>query len=249
MKQPVQAAQEVCGSTVRGLLEEKSQLKAAPGLITGTRRLHQPAGLVCACTALAGWEEVMHTEAVWKETLPDSLIGHWAPFSGRVPSYKPNFRNHRQSREEPGQDVSIGTGASGKGYVCPGPLRLDPWGMKCLTRWPSLLSVFLSVLVVLPLSAASSADLVTTAAPDGSNATLANATLLSNGKKTDRQLVHYMFLWLQLKQKGYFFFLEDGVGIAKVMHLYTPCGSDYTHYCGNGGQCIFPQDTEKPSCM
>ncbi|XP_056889035.1 epigen-like [Takifugu flavidus] len=36
---------------------------------------------------------------------------------------------------------------------------------------------------------------------------------------------------------------------AKVVHPYTPCGSDYAHYCGNGGQCIFPQDTDKPSCI
>ncbi|XP_029686081.1 epigen-like [Takifugu rubripes] len=36
---------------------------------------------------------------------------------------------------------------------------------------------------------------------------------------------------------------------AKVVHPYAPCGSDYAHYCGNGGQCIFPQDTDKPSCI
>lgn len=66
----------------------------AAGLITGARRLHRPAGFVCACTALAGREEVKHTEAVWKEALPDSLIGYRALFGSRAPSYKPNCRNH-----------------------------------------------------------------------------------------------------------------------------------------------------------
>lgn len=103
-------------------------MKAAPGLTTGTRRPHQPAGLVCACSALAGRGEVMRTEAAWKEALPDSLFG-----GGRAPSYKPNCRNHPRNREEPGRDVSRGTGASGEGYVCPGPPSFDPGGMKRLT--------------------------------------------------------------------------------------------------------------------
>uniref|UniRef100_A0A674NJU4 EGF-like domain-containing protein n=1 Tax=Takifugu rubripes TaxID=31033 RepID=A0A674NJU4_TAKRU len=55
---------------------------------------------------------------------------------------------------------------------------------------------------------------------------------------------------LQLRLKGVSpFSPTDSVEGAKVVHPYAPCGSDYAHYCGNGGQCIFPQDTDKPSCI
>lgn len=99
---------------------EKSQLKATPGLITSARCLHRTAGLVCACTALAGGEEVMHTEAAWKEMLPRSLIGYGTPLSRHI---NPNAAIIDRRREEPGRDVSTGRDTSGQGYVSPGPLR------------------------------------------------------------------------------------------------------------------------------
>ncbi|XP_008286353.1 epigen [Stegastes partitus] len=35
----------------------------------------------------------------------------------------------------------------------------------------------------------------------------------------------------------------------RVLHLHTPCGDGYESFCGNGGTCIFPQDSKKPSCI
>lgn len=59
----------------------------------------------------------MHAEAVWEKALPQVLIGYRTPAGGRAPSYKPNCRDDRRSREEAGRDVSTGAGASGEGYV------------------------------------------------------------------------------------------------------------------------------------
>ncbi|XP_029019700.1 epigen [Betta splendens] len=34
-----------------------------------------------------------------------------------------------------------------------------------------------------------------------------------------------------------------------VLRLHTPCGREHENYCENGGQCMFPQDSDKPSCI
>lgn len=35
----------------------------------------------------------------------------------------------------------------------------------------------------------------------------------------------------------------------KVQRSYRPCGDEHTDYCKNDGQCIVPQDADKPACM
>ncbi|XP_061586064.1 epigen-like [Cololabis saira] len=35
----------------------------------------------------------------------------------------------------------------------------------------------------------------------------------------------------------------------KVQALHLPCGSEHDAYCANGGQCMYPQDSNKPSCI
>ncbi|KAM9859035.1 epigen [Aulostomus maculatus] len=34
-----------------------------------------------------------------------------------------------------------------------------------------------------------------------------------------------------------------------VLRLHSSCRSEHENYCGNGGQCMYPQDSEKPSCI
>ncbi|KAM9743517.1 uncharacterized protein ACNS7B_010997 isoform 1-T1 [Menidia menidia] len=34
-----------------------------------------------------------------------------------------------------------------------------------------------------------------------------------------------------------------------VKRLHTPCATEYSAYCGNGGTCMIPQDSNKPSCI
>ncbi|XP_072243039.1 epigen [Leuresthes tenuis] len=35
----------------------------------------------------------------------------------------------------------------------------------------------------------------------------------------------------------------------RVQRIHRSCGSEHSTYCGNGGQCMLPQDSEKPSCI
>ncbi|XP_075889469.1 epigen [Nelusetta ayraudi] len=35
----------------------------------------------------------------------------------------------------------------------------------------------------------------------------------------------------------------------KVQRSYRPCGDEHTDYCKNDGQCIIPQDADKPACI
>ncbi|KAM6930885.1 epigen [Xenentodon cancila] len=34
-----------------------------------------------------------------------------------------------------------------------------------------------------------------------------------------------------------------------VQALHLPCGSEDDKYCANGGRCMYPQDSNKPSCI
>ncbi|XP_076010009.1 epigen-like [Genypterus blacodes] len=34
-----------------------------------------------------------------------------------------------------------------------------------------------------------------------------------------------------------------------ALRSHTPCAKEYDAYCANGGQCMYPQDNNKPSCI
>ncbi|XP_073321622.1 epigen [Pagrus major] len=34
-----------------------------------------------------------------------------------------------------------------------------------------------------------------------------------------------------------------------VLRSHRSCGSEYANWCENGGTCMFPQDSDKPSCI
>ncbi|KAM8760049.1 epigen-like [Acanthopagrus schlegelii] len=34
-----------------------------------------------------------------------------------------------------------------------------------------------------------------------------------------------------------------------VLRSHKPCGSEHVNWCENGGTCMFPQDSDKPSCI
>ncbi|XP_068166702.1 epigen-like [Antennarius striatus] len=34
-----------------------------------------------------------------------------------------------------------------------------------------------------------------------------------------------------------------------VLRSHTTCGSEHANYCENGGQCMYPQDSDKPFCI
>ncbi|XP_036955103.1 epigen [Acanthopagrus latus] len=34
-----------------------------------------------------------------------------------------------------------------------------------------------------------------------------------------------------------------------VLRSHKPCGSEHANWCENGGTCMFPQDSDKPSCI
>uniref|UniRef100_A0A3Q3ICS1 EGF-like domain-containing protein n=1 Tax=Monopterus albus TaxID=43700 RepID=A0A3Q3ICS1_MONAL len=36
---------------------------------------------------------------------------------------------------------------------------------------------------------------------------------------------------------------------ALVMHSHRPCRSEHENYCENGGECMYPQDNDKPFCI
>ncbi|XP_056138938.1 epigen [Lampris incognitus] len=35
----------------------------------------------------------------------------------------------------------------------------------------------------------------------------------------------------------------------RALRMHRPCREEDLHYCGNDGQCVYPQDTESPSCI
>ncbi|KAM3610964.1 uncharacterized protein V6R79_011343 [Siganus canaliculatus] len=35
----------------------------------------------------------------------------------------------------------------------------------------------------------------------------------------------------------------------RVLRSHRSCGSEHENYCGNGGECMYPQDNDKPSCI
>ncbi|XP_040012041.1 epigen [Xiphias gladius] len=35
----------------------------------------------------------------------------------------------------------------------------------------------------------------------------------------------------------------------RVLHLHRSCGSEHEKYCENGGECMYPQDSDKPFCI
>ncbi|XP_041793384.1 epigen-like [Chelmon rostratus] len=35
----------------------------------------------------------------------------------------------------------------------------------------------------------------------------------------------------------------------RALHSHRSCGSEYANYCENGGECMYPQDSDKPSCI
>uniref|UniRef100_A0A1A8BNU8 Epigen n=1 Tax=Nothobranchius kadleci TaxID=1051664 RepID=A0A1A8BNU8_NOTKA len=43
-------------------------------------------------------------------------------------------------------------------------------------------------------------------------------------------------------------FLNSTEEPPKVMHSHRGCGSNYSSYCMNGGECMHPQDNNRPFC-
>ncbi|KAM4745180.1 epigen-like [Anableps anableps] len=43
--------------------------------------------------------------------------------------------------------------------------------------------------------------------------------------------------------------INSTMGQPKVQHLVSPCGEKNEEYCLNGGKCMYPQDSEQPSCV
>uniref|UniRef100_A0A1A7X118 Epigen n=1 Tax=Iconisemion striatum TaxID=60296 RepID=A0A1A7X118_9TELE len=43
-------------------------------------------------------------------------------------------------------------------------------------------------------------------------------------------------------------FLNSTEEIPKAMHSHRGCGSNYSSYCMNGGECMHPQDNDRPFC-
>ncbi|XP_071774888.1 epigen-like [Centroberyx gerrardi] len=35
----------------------------------------------------------------------------------------------------------------------------------------------------------------------------------------------------------------------RVLRMHKPCREEHANYCENDGQCMYPQDTDTPSCM
>ncbi|GAA6226464.1 epigen-like [Lates japonicus] len=35
----------------------------------------------------------------------------------------------------------------------------------------------------------------------------------------------------------------------RVQRTHKSCGSEHENYCENGGECMYPQDSDKPSCI
>ncbi|XP_054467794.1 epigen-like [Anoplopoma fimbria] len=35
----------------------------------------------------------------------------------------------------------------------------------------------------------------------------------------------------------------------QVRHLYRSCRSEHEQFCNNGGECMYPQDSDKPHCI
>ncbi|XP_042344405.1 epigen [Plectropomus leopardus] len=35
----------------------------------------------------------------------------------------------------------------------------------------------------------------------------------------------------------------------RVLRSHRPCRSEHANYCENGGECMYPQDTDEPSCI
>ncbi|KAM7415856.1 hypothetical protein PAMA_018088 [Pampus argenteus] len=35
----------------------------------------------------------------------------------------------------------------------------------------------------------------------------------------------------------------------RVLRLHRSCTSEHDNYCSNGGKCMYPQDSDKPSCI
>ncbi|KAA8592628.1 epigen isoform X2 [Etheostoma spectabile] len=41
---------------------------------------------------------------------------------------------------------------------------------------------------------------------------------------------------------------NSSMGKPRVLGLHRPCRSEDETYCENGGECMYPQDSDKPSC-
>ena len=61
---------------------------------------------------------------------------------------------------------------------------------------------------------------------------------------------------LVLKLKGFSLSLSLSLSLSagsleepRVLRTYTSCRGEHMNYCSNGGECIYPQDTEKLACM
>ncbi|CAI5649670.1 epigen [Oreochromis aureus] len=44
-------------------------------------------------------------------------------------------------------------------------------------------------------------------------------------------------------------FSNSGMELPQVLPLHKPCRSEHASYCVNGGKCMYPQDSDKPSCI
>ncbi|XP_029367238.1 epigen [Echeneis naucrates] len=42
---------------------------------------------------------------------------------------------------------------------------------------------------------------------------------------------------------------NDSVEEPRVLRSHRSCGSEHENYCENGGECMYPQDNDKPFCI
>ncbi|XP_034728665.1 epigen isoform X2 [Etheostoma cragini] len=43
--------------------------------------------------------------------------------------------------------------------------------------------------------------------------------------------------------------LNSSMGKPRLLGLHRACRSEHEKYCENGGECMYPQDSDKPSCI
>ncbi|XP_076587662.1 epigen [Chaetodon auriga] len=43
--------------------------------------------------------------------------------------------------------------------------------------------------------------------------------------------------------------INSSVEEGRVLRSHRSCGSEHANYCENGGECMYPQDSDQPSCI
>nr|XP_020449310.1 epigen-like [Monopterus albus] len=68
-----------------------------------------------------------------------------------------------------------------------------------------------------------------------------STALTHSPQTTETPLLSNVLLTTQLN--------NSSMDSALVMHSHRPCRSEHENYCENGGECMYPQDNDKPFCI